>query len=116
MRNTYLECTLFVNGEQKTVTTLLFTKPKHFTFLNPELSVDVTETNETFEIAVSSIAFAKYIELELVSADCKFSDNYFDLSAGVNRTIVVQKESLSEDLSLGAFKQQLSIRSVYDIA
>jgi beta-mannosidase len=116
MRNTYLECTLYVNGEQTTVTTLLFTKPKHFTFLNPELSVDVTETNETFEIAVSSLAFAKYIELELVAADCKFSDNYFDLSAGVNRTIVVQKESLSEDLSLGAFKQQLSLRSVYDIA
>ncbi|WP_338788475.1 beta-mannosidase [Metabacillus sp. FJAT-53654] len=116
MRNTYLECILYVNGEQTTVTTLLFTKPKHFTFLNPELSVDVTETDVTFEIAVSSIAFAKYIELELVAADCKFSDNYFDLSAGVKRTIVVQKESLSEDLSLGAFKQQLSLRSVFDIA
>ncbi|MCM3160670.1 glycosyl hydrolase 2 galactose-binding domain-containing protein [Metabacillus litoralis] len=115
-RNAYLECTLFVNDEQTTVTTLLFTKPKHFHFLNPELSFDVTETAVTFDIQISSQAFAKFIELDLESADCKFSENYFDLSGGDSRTITVKKESLSEHLSLDSFKEQLTLRSVYDIA
>lgn len=115
-RNTYLECTLFIDDEQKSVTTMLFTKPKHFDFLNPELSLSVTESNDTYTITVDSNVFAKYVELELTSADCKFSDNYFDLSAGNSRLIEVKKQSLSETLNLEAFKQQLTVRSVYDIA
>ena len=115
-RYTYLECKLFVKGEQVAVKTLLFTKPKHFSFLNPELTCEVTETTDTFEVEISSQAFAKYIELDLHKADCKFNDNYFDLSAGDVRTITVKKESLSEKLSLNSFKDQVKLRSVYDIA
>ncbi|WP_226670386.1 beta-mannosidase [Metabacillus litoralis] len=115
-RNTYLECTLYVEGEKTTGTTLLFTKPKHFDFLNPELSFEVSENEQYFTIDVKSSAFAKYVELDLRAADCKFSDNYFDLSAGDAVIIQVQKDSLSESLSLESFKEQLSIRSVYDIS
>ncbi|KKI92407.1 glycoside hydrolase [Bacillus sp. SA1-12] len=116
MRTTYLECTLFVDGKQETVTTLLFTKPKHFKFINPNISLNVTETNETFEVTLSSAALAKYIELDLATADCKFSDNYFDLSAGNQKIVVVNKESLSEAFTLESFKEKLKVRSVYDIA
>ncbi|WP_411334722.1 beta-mannosidase [Metabacillus indicus] len=115
-RKTYLECTLFVNGEQTTVTTLMFTKPKHFIFLNPELTYDVSERTDAYEINVSSQAFAKFVEVDLKTADCKFSDNYFDLSSGDSKTITVKKESLSERLSLNAFKDKLQLRSVYHIS
>lgn len=115
-RDTYLECTLFVNGEQKTVSTLMFAKPKHFSFLNPELTYDVNEKANTYEINITSKAFAKFIEMDLKNADCKFNDNYFDLSAGDVRTITVKKETLSENLSLESFTDQLQLRSVYDIA
>ncbi|HZH59533.1 MAG TPA: glycoside hydrolase family 2 protein [Metabacillus sp.] len=115
-RNTYLECKLYINGEQMTVTTMLFTKPKHFNFLDPELTYHVSETTNTFEINISSQAFAKYIELDLETADCKFTDNYFDLSAGDIRKIIVNKDSLTENLSLESFKDQLKLRSVFDIA
>ncbi len=115
-RNTYLECRLYVNGVQTTVKTHLFTKPKHFSFLNPELSFTVMETEQAYMISVSSSAFAKYVELELESADCKFSDNYFDISAGDKRMIGVSKKSLTEALDLKSFEKQLSIRSIYNIA
>lgn len=115
-KSTYLECTLYVNDVQTTSTTVMFTKPKHFDFLNPELSYTVSETEDTFEISISSKAFAKFIELDLKSADCKFNDNYFDLSAGDVKKITVKKESLSEHLNLDSFKHQLKLRSVYDIA
>ncbi|WP_368658780.1 glycoside hydrolase family 2 protein [Metabacillus halosaccharovorans] len=114
-RNLYLECTLYVNGEQTSVSTLMFTKPKHFNFIDPELTFNVIDEIDTFEITISSQAFAKYIEIDLKAADCKFSDNYFDLSRGEVRTVKVKKESLSESLSLGSFKDQLQLRSVYDI-
>ena len=114
-RNLYLECTLYVNGEQTSVSTLMFTKPKHFNFIDPELTFNVIDKIDTFEITISSQAFAKYIEIDLKAADCKFSDNFFDLSRGEVRTVKVKKESLSESLSLESFKDQLQLRSVYDI-
>ncbi|PGT85218.1 glycoside hydrolase family 2 protein, partial [Bacillus sp. AFS040349] len=55
-------------------------------------------------------------ELDLVSVDCKFNGNYFDLSAGEIRKIAVKKESLSEHLRLDSFKVQLTLRGVYDIS
>lgn len=115
MRNTYLECQLFIGGEWMSSTTILFTKPKHFEFEDPKLSVEVEETTDAFEIKVQSENFAKYIELDLASADCKFSDNYFDLSAGDIRRITVNKESLSVTMDVEAFRQQFKIRSIFDI-
>jgi beta-mannosidase len=115
-RNTYLECQLFVNSEWISSSSILFTKSKHFKFLNPMLAAEVEETAATFEISVRSKSFAKYIELELSKADCKFSDNYFDLSVGDVRRIIVNKESLSESLDLQTFLLQLKIRSIYDMA
>jgi len=56
------------------------------------------------------------VELDLEDADCKFSDNYFDLSAGEAREIVVKKESLSSDMDLQTFSENLKVRSIYDIA
>ena len=116
MRETYLEATLYIDGQEYSSTTVLFTPPKHFEFLNPNLQTHVIEDGETFVIHVSADAFAKYVELDLVDADCKFSNNYFDISAGDTKTFVVNKSSLSEPLTLEAFKDQLVTRSAYDIA
>jgi beta-mannosidase len=115
-RKVYLECILFVGGKMVNTTTLLFTKPKHFDFVNPDISVQVEETNETFELILDSRALAKYVELDLAEADCNFSENYFDLSAGINKKVTVEKSRLSTELDLKAFKGQLKIRSIYDIS
>src|SRR5690625_2677372 len=116
MRETYLEATLYIDGEEHSSTTVLFTQPKHFEFLNPNLQTTVIEEDETFVVHVSASAFAKYVELDLSDADCKFSNNYFDVSAGDIKKIVVNKSSLSDSLTLQSFKDQLVIRSAYDIA
>ncbi|MDQ0229617.1 beta-mannosidase [Metabacillus malikii] len=115
-RNTYVECTLYIDDKEHTTTTLLFAKPKHFEFLNPEIMTEITETEETYDITLQTATFAKYVELELLEADCKFSDNYFDLSSGTNKVITVKKDSLSVELDITSFKQQLKVRSVFDIA
>lgn len=116
IRETYVEAKLFIGNEEISTTTVLFTKPKHFTFLNPKVEVEVAEEDDKFIISLQSQVFAKYIELDLKQADCKFSDNYFDLSAGEKRQIIIQKDSLSEMLELTTLKDQLTVRSIFDIA
>src|SRR5690625_2023260 len=115
MRETYLEATLYIDGQEYSSTTVLFTQPKHFEFLDPNLQVDVAEEKDMFIITVSADYFAKYVELDLSNADCKFSNNYFDLSAGSPERITVDRNSLTQELSLENFSKELVVRSVYDI-
>ncbi|WP_456275226.1 beta-mannosidase [Bacillus sp. AK128] len=116
LKSTYLECQLFTGGDLTSTSTILFIKPKHFEFLDPELSFELIEEENNFELTVNSKNFTKYIQLELRKADCKFSDNYFDLSAGDIKRIIINKDSLSHELTAQEFKDQLLLRSVYHIA
>src|SRR5699024_5018321 len=115
-RDTYLEAELFINGERHSSTTVLFTKPKHFSFLKPNIQLDIQETDEEFIINVVTDTFVKYVQLDLQNADCKFSNNYFDLSPDVSLEVKVKKSTLSKPLSLQSFKDSLMVQSVYDIA
>ena len=80
--------------------TVLFCPPKHFKFLDPELSVKV----EGEEIVVSAKHFAKSIEIRNENDDLILSDNYFDLNSGEKRVKVLKGTA-----------DKLRIRSVYDI-
>ena len=80
--------------------TVLFCPPKHFKFLDPELSVKV----EGEEIVVSAKHFAKSIEIRNENDDLILSDNYFDLNSGEKRVKLLKGTA-----------DKLRIRSVYDI-
>lgn len=114
MRDTYLECVLYVDGNPFSSTCVLFTKPKHFEFLDPELLLDIREESDKYVIAVKARNFTKYIELNS-SVDVKFSDNYFDLSGGDVREITVQKDNMSETISANQLLESMTVRSVYHI-
>lgn len=116
IRETYLECTLFVDGKEDSKTTLLFTKPKHFAFLDPKIEVEIVEETDKFVITLNSKAFAKYVELDLTKADCKFTDNYFDISAGEAKTVEISKGSLSQPFDVNTLKEQLTVRSIFNMA
>ncbi len=88
---------------------------KYFKFLDPALAATITENEHEFVLLVYSRAYARYVELELTTDDCLFSDNYFDLSSDQPVTITVAKTSLSRQISLQEMKQQLRLRSVYDL-
>ncbi len=115
IRDVYLEFFFDVDGQCVSDGTLLFVKPKHFNFLNPEIKIAINEVRDQFIISIGSQAYAKSVELDLVEADCKFSDNYFDLSAGYVKEVVVDKSSLSDKLNLSEVKNQLKVRSLYDV-
>jgi beta-mannosidase len=115
-RQSYLEFALIVEGKEISGGTVLFTKAKHFDFLNPQIGVDIKETEHAFAISLSAQAFAKYVGLQLTDADGRFSDNYFDLSAGAAKEVVLEKNDLSEALTLEQLKNQLQVTTLYDLA
>ncbi|WP_168123281.1 glycoside hydrolase family 2 protein [Paenibacillus sp. HB172176] len=114
LSQSYLEFE-FDGGEGTTSSgTVLFVKAKHFDFLDPEINVQVSEDPDSFSVMLESSSFAKFVWLELETADARWSDNVFDLSAGCSKRVVVPKNSLSEPLSLQTFREQLTVTSLYD--
>ncbi|GGG03594.1 beta-mannosidase [Paenibacillus abyssi] len=116
MRQSYLEFMFVADGREVSGGTVLFTKAKHFDFLDPQIAVEVSETKDGFVIGLRAEAFAKYVGLQLAEADGRFDDNFFDLSGSASREVVLDKSSLSEALTLEQLKQQLRVTSLYDLA
>jgi beta-mannosidase len=111
----YVEFAFNVGNRIVSRNTTLFVKPKDFNFIDPEIKLYIEENESSFFIAVKSSAFAKSVALELSEADCIFSDNYMDVSAGDAKKIEVAKSSISEKLTVEEFSRQLHVMSVYEI-
>ena len=100
VKNNYLSYEFIVDGEVISDGTVLFTAPKHFDFLDPELEAYV----DGDEIVVKASAYAKSVEIYSPDSDFILSDNFFDMNAGEKRVKIVEGE-------VGT----LVVRSVYDI-
>ena len=70
-----------------------------------------TETG-LYRYMESSDNFAKFVCLDLSEADAVFSDNYFDLCGGEEKTVSVIRTN--KDIDIDAFKNQLTVTSLYD--
>ena len=89
-------------GSQNAISegTVLFCPPKHFKFMNPELTVRC----EGDEIIVTAKHYAKSVEIRNENDDLILSDNFFDLNGGEKRVKILKGEPIG-----------LRVRSVYDI-
>ena len=89
-----------VDGEILSSGTVIFTKPKHFDFVDPKLSVEL----DGDQIIVKSCAYAKYVEISDETCDLKLSDNYFDMNKGEVKVKI-----------LSGSPKHLKVKSVFDI-
>ena len=96
----YVSYQLIEAGNVVSEGTVLFSAPKHFTFVDPKLRVRV----EGDEIIVSAAQYAKSVEVRNVKDDLILSDNFFDLNGGEKRVKVISGET-----------DGLEVRSVYSI-
>ncbi|SHH60381.1 beta-mannosidase [Clostridium grantii] len=115
-RTTYVEYSFIKDNEIVSKGNSLFVKAKHFEFIKPELKFSVTEEKDNFKIEVSSQAFAKYVEIELVNEDCTFSDNYFDIEGNSKYKVECNKNKLKKQITLEEFKKEIRIKSIIDIS
>jgi len=88
------------NGESVSEGGVLFCMPKHFRFINPELTAEVHDDG----ITVTAAAYAKSVEIDCDDADILLSDNYFDMNGGKKTVRVLRGKP-----------GNIRLRSVYDI-
>ncbi|SHM58238.1 beta-mannosidase [Gracilibacillus kekensis] len=112
---TYLEATLYIDGSPYSQSMVLFSKPKHFKFLNPHMSIAVEEDDDHYMLNVKAHAFTKYVEIQS-TVDLPLSDNYFDLSANETKQITVKKNKMPAAMTKQTIENSLETRSVYHIS
>lgn len=100
VENNYLSFSFEAKGEVVSEGTVLFTVPKHFNFVDPNLRYEIKGN----EITIYADSFAKYVEIDSPDSDFILSDNYFDMNAGT-KTIKI----------LEGNPKTIKLRSVYDI-
>lgn len=113
-RKYYLEYMLIVENEVVSYGTVLFVPPKHFDFALPQIKTVISEHEDRFIISVTAKAFAKHVEIDFKALDVILSDNYFDLSAGEEKKVVVEKVKLEKAVSLVELESKLTVRSLID--
>ena len=74
----YVSYDLFENGKRISGGTVIFSMPKYFHYVDPQLSYRV----EGDEIVVKANSYAKSVEIQNENEDLRLSDNYFDMNAG----------------------------------
>ncbi|MBP3361268.1 MAG: glycoside hydrolase family 2 protein [Clostridia bacterium] len=82
---------------------ILLCHNKHFDYDDPEISYTTENHGGKTIIRIVSRSLANFVELKADNNTVKFSDNYFALSAGVEKEVICSK-AITE----------LSIRSVHD--
>ncbi len=100
VKNNYLSFGFVVDDTVVSEGTALFTVPKHYDFINPNLRCEINGD----EITVYADAYAKYVEIDSPDSDFVLSDNYFDMNSG-SKTIKI----------LEGAPKTIRLRSVYDI-
>lgn len=106
----HLEYALIVNGEVISQGTTLFCAPKHYHFLDPELSVVV----EGDTVTVTAKNYAKSVSVETENGVLRLDDNFVDMEAGSRTFSILPGRDFTDDGTgvSGAFR----VRSVYEIA
>ena len=96
----YLSFDFTVNNEVVSEGTAIFCAPKHFDFVDPQLTAEAAGD----EIIVRASAFARQVWIESDDPDMLLSDNAFDMNGGNKHVRVLRGRA-----------DNLRIRSVYDL-
>jgi beta-mannosidase len=80
--------------------TVIFSLPKHFHFIDPNLSYRVEDS----AIVVNATSYARSVEIQNVDQDMVLSDNYFDMNGGEKRVKIISGRP-----------EGIKLRSVFDI-
>lgn len=108
-RSQYLIVEWLVDGEVVSSNNIAFVRYKHFDYLKPTIKQTIIEEDECFVITLTSDVYTKFTELSLKGIDGIFSDNYFDLEGHIPRIIICKKNTLSQQVLLKEFINELEI-------
>ena len=113
-RNHYIEYSLVENKTVVSGGTLMLELPKRFEFLEPEITVNVSQLGEMYRFELCSKNFAKGVYLDFDDYDCVFSDNWFDLHGQIT-SVLTNRMNFPPNVTPELLKEKIRIRSYYDI-
>ncbi len=113
-RDLYVSFALVVDGQIRSEGTVLFVKPKHFSLRLPRIEAVVEERADRFVVRLLADCFARFVEVDFETVDAKLSDNFFDLHAGEEKVVVIDRGDLSRPMTCEALQAQLRVRSLVD--
>lgn len=118
-RTHYLEYLLYIGDREISRGTVLFCKPKHFSYQAPGLTYSVKEESDKFILAITTENFAQYVFIDSPHFDFVASDNCFDISKGEVKHLEISKMDITKDgepyaAAISDF-DGLTILSAYDI-
>lgn len=102
------------NGETVSGAALLFVPNKYFNYSKPVIKSIIASDSDTVSIKMTTDTYAGYVELIMTESDCVFSDNYFSLVPGEEKTIKVEGLSLHRTITAEELQNQIQIRSIAD--
>jgi beta-mannosidase len=96
----YLSFRAIENGELLSEGTAIFSLPRYFHFIEPNLRASVDGDT----ISIESDSYAKSVEIQNENQDMILSDNYFDMNAGKKTVNIISGKA-----------EGLKLRSVFNI-
>ena len=87
--------------------TKLFCLPRDYAFKTPHIKITATETKECYVLELSTDCYTKGLMLDTNIGDCIFSDNWFDMTAGTGKKIVIDKKDVTGISSLAELEDAL---------
>jgi beta-mannosidase len=110
-RNTVFLCELYDDKNMISRSLATFVPNKHLMLTNPRIKVELRQMESKVDIILKAQNLARFVELKVNNQDVIFSDNYFDLPAGIPVKITCK---IPKGLSLAQFQEALTVKSLYD--
>ncbi len=105
--------TVLIKGHVAAENTLFFTRPVELKLSRPTFAFTTRGSGRHYHLRIAADVPALWFWAELRNAGAVYSDNFIHLCPGRTSTIHI---TLDKPLSPAEFKDQLVLRSVYDIA
>ncbi|MBN2350034.1 MAG: glycoside hydrolase family 2 protein [Bacteroidales bacterium] len=108
--NVFLNITLNEDEKMLASTNVYFKPLKNLSFPHSDIKVEVAKNESGFAITLATDNLSKNVFLSTLEADGLFSDNFFDMLPGEEKTILFITENKDVDL-----KKQLRVMSLNNI-
>ena len=112
-RERYLEYFIREGNSVVSRGVLLFTEPKKFRFLDPNIKAEIVGDDRRFSITLTAESFASGVEISFADTDALFSDNCLDLTQST--PVKISFTILGRSTSARLLGETLKIRSIYNI-
>jgi beta-mannosidase len=108
--NVYLSTYLETGDSTLTENTFYFSDPKYLRLKPPKFSTSIKQNQNNWIVSLTASALAKDVYLSFDTVMGKWSDNYFDLQPGAEKTVIFTPE-----IDLKTLNPKLNIVSLADI-